>query len=109
MTPTGCDPDSAGNEVLLEGGFLYFATDDAVFRYPFPEGSTTPAGPPDTLVSGLPNESNHRAKSLALDPGGSLFVNIGSPPGFGTQWPDGSLFISDSQVGKVWKVINTCS
>ncbi|MBT8397867.1 MAG: sorbosone dehydrogenase [Gemmatimonadetes bacterium] len=71
--------DNGGNEVLLDGEYLYFATDDAVFRYPFPEGSTGPAGPPDTIVSGLPNEANHRAKSLAIGPNASLFVNIGSP------------------------------
>lgn len=70
---------NGGNEVLLSGGFLYFATDDAVLRYPFPGGALTPSGPPDTLVSGLPNEANHRAKSLAMGPDGALYVNIGSP------------------------------
>lgn len=71
--------DNGGNEVLLDGETLYFATDDAVFRYPFPAGSVEPSGPPDTVVFGLPNEANHRAKSLALGPGNALFVNIGSP------------------------------
>lgn len=71
--------DNGGNEVLLDGDFLYFATDDAVIRYPFPVGSVQPAGPPDTIVSDLPIEANHRAKSLALGPNGALFVNIGSP------------------------------
>jgi glucose/arabinose dehydrogenase len=71
--------DNGGNEVLLAGEYLYFATDDAVFRYAFPAGSTAPEGPPDTIVSGLPNEDNHRAKSLALGPASDLYVNIGSP------------------------------
>ncbi|MDT8342764.1 MAG: hypothetical protein RQ751_14735, partial [Longimicrobiales bacterium] len=30
-------------------------------------------------VSGLPDVRSHRAKSIALGPGGSLFVNVGSP------------------------------
>jgi len=71
--------DNGGNEVLLDGEHLYFATDDAVLRYPFPAGAAGPTGPPDTIVSELPNEANHRAKSLAMGPGASLFVNIGSP------------------------------
>jgi len=71
--------ENGGNEVLLDGDHLWFATDDAVLRYSIPAGATRPAGPPDTIVSGLPNEANHRAKSLALGPGGALFVNIGSP------------------------------
>jgi glucose/arabinose dehydrogenase len=70
---------NGGNEVLLAGETLFFATDDAVLRYSFPEGSTQPAGPPDTVVADLPNVASHRAKSLALGPGGSLYVNIGSP------------------------------
>jgi glucose/arabinose dehydrogenase len=71
--------ENGGNEVLLHGAFLYFATDDAVLRYPFPPGSTAPSGPPDTIVADLPAVQNHRAKSLAIGPGGALFVNIGSP------------------------------
>jgi len=71
--------ENGGNEVLLDGDFLYFATDDAVLRYTFPQGSTAPSGAPDTLVSELPNEASHRAKSLALGPGSALYVNIGSP------------------------------
>lgn len=71
--------EGGGNEVMLSGEDLYFATDDAVLRFHFPEGATSPAGPPDTIVSALPDESSHRAKSLALGPEGALFVNIGSP------------------------------
>jgi glucose/arabinose dehydrogenase len=71
--------ENGGNEVLLAGAHLYFATDDAVLRYPFTSGATGPSGPPDTIVAGLPADGNHRAKSLALGPAGALYVNIGSP------------------------------
>ncbi len=71
--------ENGGNEVLLHDGFLYFAPDDAVLRYPLPEGSLTPSAPPDTIVSGLPADRNHRAKSLAVGPDGGLYVNIGAP------------------------------
>ena len=81
--------ENGGNEVLLGGEYLYFATDDAVLRYSFSEGSVAPSGPPDTLVSGLPNEANHRAKSLALGPEGALYVNIGSPSNACQEQPRG--------------------
>ncbi len=71
--------ENGGNEILLAGEYAYFATDEAVLRYTIPEGSLVPSGPPDTVVAGLPADQNHRAKSLALGPGNSLFVNIGSP------------------------------
>jgi glucose/arabinose dehydrogenase len=71
--------ENGGNEVLLGESFLFFATDDAVLRYPLPQGSPLPSAPPDTVVMGLPATLNHRAKSIALGPGGALFVNVGSP------------------------------
>lgn len=81
--------DNGGNEVLLSENALWFATDDAVLRYDFPQGSTSPAGAPDTIVSGLPNEANHRAKSLALGTSGELYVNIGSPSNACQEQPRG--------------------
>jgi glucose/arabinose dehydrogenase len=71
--------ENGGNEVLLDDGYVYFATDDAVLRYPLPSGSPIRSGPPDTLVKGLPATDNHRAKSLALASGNALFVKIVSP------------------------------
>lgn len=70
---------NGGNDVLLVDGYVYHAPDDAVLRYPLAAGEMTPSGPPDTLVSGLPDSLNHAAKSIAVGPDGSLYVNIGSP------------------------------
>lgn len=69
---------TGGNDVLAADGFVYQAADDAVLRYRLAPGSTRPAGPPDTLVEGLPYEGNHSAKSIAFGPNGDLFVSIGS-------------------------------
>lgn len=69
----------SGNGIALRGGHLYYATNDAVVRYPWREGALEPAGPADTIVSGLPAASSHRAKSIAFDDDGWLYVNIGSP------------------------------
>lgn len=70
--------DAGGNEVLLDGEDVYLATNAAVLRYRVPSGALTPVAGPDTVVSGLPSDRNHAAKSLALV-GDDLFVNIGAP------------------------------
>ncbi len=68
-----------GDDLSFYGGYLYYSTNDAVLRYPFQAGSLTPAGPPDTVVKGLPADRSHRAKPFVIGPGGELYVNIGSP------------------------------
>jgi len=86
--------ENGGTGIALRAGYLYFGTDDAVLRYPLPAGSLTPAGPPDTIVAGLPYERSHSAKSIAVTDR-DLFVNIGSPSNVctarnapGTRGPD---------------------
>lgn len=71
--------EQGGSGIALGDGFLYFATNSAVLRYPLPDGSLTPSGPPETIVDGLPSDRNHATKSIALHPGGTVFVGIGSP------------------------------
>lgn len=66
-----------GSGVLYRDGWLYFAPDDRVMRWPLADGELEPSGPPETLVSGLPT-GGHGAKSLAFLPDGTLIVNIGS-------------------------------
>lgn len=73
-------PGQGGSGIALRGDRLYFATDDAVLRYTVPAGALEPTAGPDTIVSGLPADRSHRAKSIVLAAdGGRLFVNIGSP------------------------------
>lgn len=71
--------ENGGNDVVVTEGGLYFATDDAVLWYSLQDDALLAEGPPDTIVSGLPDEDSHTAKSVALAPDGSLYVNIGSP------------------------------
>lgn len=70
--------DVGGTGIALRGGYLYFAPNWGVLRYPLPSGQLRPSGPPDTIVSGLPDTGNHTAKSLAFGPDGALYVNHGS-------------------------------
>ena len=71
--------ESSATGIALRDGFIYFAADDAILRYPYRPGTLGPAGPPDTIVAALPSERSHAAKSAALDADGNLFVNVGSP------------------------------
>ncbi len=71
--------DLGGSGIALSGGYLYFGPNDRVLRYPLSAGSLRPSGPPQTIVAGLPAVRSHRAKSLAIDSNGNLYVNIGSP------------------------------
>jgi glucose/arabinose dehydrogenase len=69
---------SAGTGVALSDRYLYYSTDDAVYRYAWKPGQLEPAGQPEPVVAGLPSGGDHTSKSIALGPGGVLFVNIGS-------------------------------
>jgi glucose/arabinose dehydrogenase len=68
-----------GTGLLLEGGRLWFAPNDRVVRWTLPAGTLAPEGDPETVVSGLPSEPSHAAKTIAIGPDGGLFVNVGAP------------------------------
>jgi glucose/arabinose dehydrogenase len=71
--------ENGGTGIARQGEHLWFAPNDAVLRYRVPQGATQPVGAPDTIVSGLPSDASHAAKSIVVTPDGVLFVNIGSP------------------------------
>jgi glucose/arabinose dehydrogenase len=64
--------------LALRDSSLYFATWDAVYRYPLTSSRLRPLGGPDTVVIGLPL-LEHGARSIAVDARNNLFVNIGAP------------------------------
>lgn len=69
---------SGGTGVAVDGEWIYYAPDDAVMRVRVPAGGLEPAGEPETIVTDLPSQGSHSAKSIALS-GGRVFVNIGAP------------------------------
>ena len=71
--------DHGGTGMALHGGYLYFATPTEVLRYPLKPGELLPSGPPQTVVSGFPDQNQHAAKTLAIDDTGHLYVNVGAP------------------------------
>lgn len=71
--------DAGGTGMAIHDGHLYFAPNTSVLRYVLDGRSLAPIAEPDTLISGFPEQRSHAAKSLAVDPAGSLFVNVGGP------------------------------
>ncbi len=68
-----------GTGIGVRNGFLYFGSDASIVRYRLAPGQLTPAGPPETIVSGLTNQRQHAAKPFAFDDKGNIYVNIGAP------------------------------
>jgi glucose/arabinose dehydrogenase len=67
-----------GNDVKIHNGYVYFALSDRVVRYQLGDGDLEPTGKEETVVTGLPNDGGHVAKSLAFGPDGAMYVNVGS-------------------------------
>jgi glucose/arabinose dehydrogenase len=67
-----------GTGIALVPGFLYYSTNDAVYRYSWSPGQVEPRGEAEPIVSGLPGGGDHPAKSIAIGRDGALFVNVGS-------------------------------
>jgi glucose/arabinose dehydrogenase len=66
------------NDVEIRDGYLYLALNDRILRYRLTPGKLEPEGKAETIVSDLPDDGNHKAKSLAFRPGGAMYVSIGS-------------------------------
>lgn len=69
----------AGSGLALYNGHLYLGTPTSVIRWSMEGGDLVPASEAQTVVSGLPEQRSHRDKSIAIDPEGNLYVNIGAP------------------------------
>src|SRR6185503_10530564 len=59
------------------GDWLYYTTMSTVERVRLGADRMSAAGPPDTLVSGIPPDG-HISRSLAFDASGGMFVHVGS-------------------------------
>lgn len=68
-----------GTGIAVQGDWLYHSTNDAVYRYKLTPGQLVPTGAPETVISGLPSERQHDAKSFAFGGDGQLYIEVGSP------------------------------
>jgi glucose/arabinose dehydrogenase len=69
--------DEGGTGIGYHEGFLWFAANSRVVRWPWTVGDLLPRGTPDVVVEDLPT-GGHAAKALAFLGGDTLIVNIGS-------------------------------
>jgi glucose/arabinose dehydrogenase len=70
-------PTGGGTGIALRGDWLYYSTMTTVERVRLSTDRMGAAGPPDTLVDGIPAEG-HISRSLAFDGRGGMFVHVGS-------------------------------
>jgi glucose/arabinose dehydrogenase len=75
-TPFG---DVRGTGILLFDGYLYASDNVAVYRYKLDDRALVPTAARETVVSGFPVERSHADKTFAIDPKGTLYVNVGAP------------------------------
>lgn len=69
---------SSGTGIKVYNGFLYYSTDQEVFRRKFDGEEIVPSGEEERIAT-LPSQSSHGAKSLAFDGEGYMYVNVGAP------------------------------
>jgi len=67
-----------GTGLALRPGYVYLGQDTKVVRYPRREGELKASGPAETIAT-LPDQQGHRAKGLAFDRSGGMYVNVGAP------------------------------
>lgn len=68
---------TGGNGIAWRDGALYFAEPGRIIRYTLPNGQLQPSAPPEVIVSGLPADGDHTAKTIVLHDD-MVHVNIGS-------------------------------
>lgn len=71
-------PAEGGTGVQLYGGYLYYSTDNQVYRMQFNGQEWLPSGSPELMVT-VADQDQHAAKPLAFDERGHMYMTIGAP------------------------------
>ena len=66
-----------GTGIGLHDGYIYADDKSRIVRWKLPEGSLTPQGDAETIVSGIPT-GGHEARNFAFDTAGNMYMNVGS-------------------------------
>jgi glucose/arabinose dehydrogenase/mono/diheme cytochrome c family protein len=69
---------AGGTGIGLYKGSIYAEVNDRIVRYSLPSGSLVPAGPPITVVSGLPLGGDHPMHPFFISSDGLLYVDVGT-------------------------------
>lgn len=67
-----------GTGIALYGGYVYAEEGDSIVRYRLTPGEMAPAGPAETVLSGMPLTGNHTMHPFVIDAAGKLYVDMGS-------------------------------
>ena len=104
--------EGSGTGVAVHDGWLYYSTNDAVFRYRLDPTGLVPQGEAQNIVMDLPEQDEHESKAFAFDPQGTLYVEVGCPSN-GSGSPDralGAKGVDPSQLferhGSFWRFKN---
>jgi len=68
-----------GTGIAYHEGYLYVASDTAVYRWKLADGQMLPEGEEELIAGGFLDDRQHAAKTLAFDAEGRLYVNVGAP------------------------------
>jgi glucose/arabinose dehydrogenase len=67
-----------GTGIGIYQGAVYAESGPTILRWKLPAEGLAPAGPPDTIVTGMPVEGGHTMHPFVISPAGDLFVDMGS-------------------------------
>ena len=71
--------EHTGTGIDIRDGYLYRSSDLEVFRYALPDEDLIPDKKSETIITGLPEQNSHAAKSFTFDNDGNIYVNVGGP------------------------------
>lgn len=75
---TAATGSQGGTGIALYKDALYVEMNDRILRYALSQGSITPTGKPDVIVSGLPLTGDHPMHPFVIDAQGSMYVDVAS-------------------------------
>lgn len=59
-----------------------------------------------SLRVSYPNETDRaQAQKRGVDPGGDIMIHGGTPPGYGRDWTDGCIALTNDQIEEVWRLV----
>ena len=73
-------------EMRIYNDYLYFSSEQVVYRQKLPEGELIPEGDPEVIMRDHHPRQWHNAKSLAFDQEGGMYVTFSAPTNVCENW-----------------------
>jgi glucose/arabinose dehydrogenase len=68
-----------GTGIAWRNDYLYVGADNKIVRYRMASGELVPAGQPEVIVDGFPQQRAHPTKPIAFGDSGEMYVAVGAP------------------------------